>query len=165
MSSTVGYDFSQLYRSSALSFSPGTTFIATAHQNRIIVRSSSTLSVVRTWLCVFPSSPAASGSSSRSTDSIDQLLWSSDSLYLLAFSSKANLAWVFGLTEDGNGEGGELARIDGEGVERLVRVEWGTQAREVLAWSDYGVRRSTQSSGLIDFTVSAPVNDLQPVDG
>jgi len=133
-----GYDFSQLYHASILAFSPGTTFIATAYQNRIIVRSSSSLSIVRTCLCLLPSSPSSS-SSSRTVESMDQLSWSSDSLYLLAYSNKASTAWVFALTEDGVGEEGELARIGGEGVEGLAKVEWGKQGREVLAWSDYGV--------------------------
>lgn len=139
MSSSSGYDFSQLYHATSLAFSPGTTFTATAYQNRIIVRSSTTLSVVRTWICVSPASHS-SLSPTRVGETVDQLYWSSDSLYLLAFSSKSSSAWVFALTEDGDGEGGELARIGGDGVEGLVRVEWGKLGREVLAWSDYGVR-------------------------
>jgi len=146
MTGSIGYDFSQFYHASTVSFSPGTTFIATAYQNRIIVRSSSTLSVVRSWQCILPSSPSASASSStRPIESIDKIVWSSDSLYVLAFSSKATTAWVFALTEEGNGEGGEMARIGGEGVQGLVHLEWGRQGREVLAWSDYGVGRPDQS--------------------
>lgn len=138
MSSSTGYDFSQFYHASTLSFSPGTTFVATAHQNRIIVRSSSSLAVVRTWVCVLPSSPSSS-CSPLTIESIDQLLWSSDSRYIMAFSVKASTAWVFALTEDGKGEGGELARIGGDGVEGLSRVEWGPLGRVVLAWSEHGV--------------------------
>lgn len=147
MASSSGYDFSQIYHSSTLAFSPGTTFLASSHHNRLIVRSSATLAIVRTWLCRAASSPPASSSSSstsRKSDSkeefeIDTLLWSADSLYLLAFSSEARTAWVFGLAEDGSGDSGEIARIGGEGVEGLVRVEWSSTGRDVLAWSDFGV--------------------------
>lgn len=46
---------------------------------------------------------------------------------------------MFGLAEDGSGDSGEIARIGGEGVEGLVRVEWSRTGRDVLAWSDFGV--------------------------
>jgi hypothetical protein len=147
MASSSGYDFSQIYHSSTLAFSPGTTFVASSHHNRLIVRSSATLAIVRTWLCRPPFSPPAgssSSSTSRKSDpkedlEIDTLLWSADSLCLLAFSSEARTAWVFGLAEDGSGDSGEIARIGGEGAEGLVRVEWSRTGREVLAWSDFGV--------------------------
>ena len=148
MSLSGGYDFSQLYHSSLVSFSPGSTFIATVHGRRLIVRSTASLSIVRTFQCLNISTstptPTPTASSSRQPDThvalIDQLLWSSDSLYLLAFSSKAATAWVFGLTEEGNGGGGEVARLGGEGIEGLVRVEWGrgSSGRDVIAWSDHG---------------------------
>jgi hypothetical protein len=138
MSLSGGYDFSQLYHSSVAAFSPGSTFLATAHGRRIIIRSSASLSIVRTFQCL-GGSPAASTSRQTDTVTIDQLLWSFDSLYVMAFSTKAMTAWIFGLTEEGKGQGGEVARLGGEGVEGLIRVEWGRSGREVLAWSDYGV--------------------------
>ena len=137
MSLSGGYDFSQLYHASLLAYSPGSTFLATAHLNRIIIRSSSTLSIVRTFQCL---SQAQASSSKTSDLIIDQLLWSADSLYLLAFSAKAHTAWIFGLTDDGPGDGGEVGRISGDGVEGIVRVEWGRGDRDVLTWSDHGVR-------------------------
>jgi hypothetical protein len=144
MATSSGYDFSQLYHSSIVAFSPGTTFLATAHHGRIVVRSSATLAIVRTWLCSPQIPPLAASSSMHKADSnevgaIDQLLWSADSLYLLAFSSGAKTAWVFGLADEGDGESGEIARLGGEGVEGLVRVEWSKIGRDVLAWSDFGV--------------------------
>lgn len=136
MALSGGYDFSQLFHASTLSYSPGSTFIATIHGRRLIVRSTATLAIVRTFQCL-----GGAVSTSRQNDwlSIDQLLWSADSLYIMAFSAKAMTAWVFGLTDEGHGEGGEVARIGGEGVEGLMRVEWGRGGREVLAWSDHGV--------------------------
>lgn len=138
------YDFSQLFRSSIIAFSPGTTFIATAHLNRIIVRSTANLAVVRTWLCQ-PSSPAAAASSSKRTSSedgfpIDSIQWSDDGMYILAFSAKTSSAWVFGLVEEGIGACGEMALLAGEGLDGLVHVEWAQGGREVLAWSDHNVR-------------------------
>ena len=135
LSAASRFKISQIFPSSNVSISPGSTFIATAQQNQVVVRSTSTLAIVRTWLCLSPSS-----GSSRDTDPVNELLWSSDSLYLLAFSEKASSVWIFALTEDGGGEVGEVARLGGEGVERLVSVAWGKYGREVLAWSDYGVR-------------------------
>ncbi|KAK8865625.1 hypothetical protein IAR55_000769 [Kwoniella newhampshirensis] len=164
MSSSGGYEFSELFHSSILSFSPGTTFLATAHFNRIIIRSTSTLQIVRTWICIkdtpspaptpslFASTsrraPLESSTSASSTSgagdefSIDQLSWSGDSMYLLAYSAQAKTCWVFGLAEEGSGECGEIARVGGEGVEGLVRVDWGNGGREVLAWSDHALKLS-----------------------
>lgn len=139
MSLSGGYDFSQLFHASVAAFSPGSTFLATIHNSRLIIRSTSTLSIVRTFQCLSPTSTASSSHNSDTYQLIDQIYWSADSLYILAFSSKSLNAWVFGLTEEGNGEGGEVARLGREGVEGLVRVEWGRRDREVLAWSDYGV--------------------------
>lgn len=136
MSLTGGYDFSQLYHSSIAAFSPGSTFLATAHGRRVIVRSTTALTIVRTFQCL-----GGVASSSKQIDSvyIDQVSWSADSLYILAFSTKAATAWIFGLADEGNGEGGEVSRIGGEGPDGLARVEWGRGDREILAWSEYGV--------------------------
>ncbi|ORY23945.1 hypothetical protein BCR39DRAFT_548449 [Naematelia encephala] len=130
--SSSGYDFSQLFHAHTLAFSPGTTFLVTAYNNRIIIRSTSTLSIVRTFQCLLPASTSAAYV-------IDSLQWSSDSMYLLAYASKVQAVWVFGLTETGDGEGGEMARLGGE-VEGLAKVEWGKAGREILAWSDHGLR-------------------------
>ena len=138
MSLSGGYEFSQLFHASLLDFSPGSTFLATAHLNRVIVRSTSTLAIVRTFQCI----PPPESSKTPIDVVIDQLLWSSDSLYIIAFSSKVSTGWMFGLTQEGNGEGGEVARLGGEAVEGLVRVEWGKGERDVLAWSEFGVSLS-----------------------
>ncbi|WVF71024.1 hypothetical protein IAT40_005820 [Kwoniella sp. CBS 6097] len=159
-----GYEFSQFYHASLVAYSPGTTFLATSYLNRIIVRSTSTLHIVRTWNLTHPSPTASESYASSSTSSssrnhlgassfssgtgtstkndedikIDALSWSSDSMYLLAHSHHMKQAWIFGLASDGDGESGEIARIGGEGIEGLVRVEWGKKGGDVLAWSDRG---------------------------
>lgn len=132
-----GYDFSQLYHASIVTYSPGTTFIATAHLNRVIIRSTSTLQIVRTWLCNLPIPAASSSKTPAATEfSLDTLHWSEDGSYLLAMGKGA--VWIFALAQEGSGESGEVARI-GEGLEGCVKAEWGKGARDVLVWSDYGV--------------------------
>ncbi|WVQ96935.1 hypothetical protein IAU59_004044 [Kwoniella sp. CBS 9459] len=160
-----GYEFSQFYHASLVAYSPGTTFLATSYLDRIIIRSTSTLQIVRTWSLVNPSpsvdaaaSSTASSSSSSSSSKrqltatstnkndedikVDALSWSADSMYLLAHSHHSKTAWVFGLASDGAGESGEIARIGGEGRDGLIRVEWGKKGGEVLAWSDHGLKLS-----------------------
>ena len=167
MSLSGGYDFSQLYHASVLAFSPGSTFLATIHNGRLVIRSTSTLSIVRTFQCLLSqtSLPVASSSKDISVIPIvDSLSWSANSLYLLAFSSKSRTAWIFGLTEEGKGEGGEVARIGGEGIEGLVRVEWGRGGRDVLAWSDHSVSscrlRSMRSVLNAWFKLRLTIHDL-----
>lgn len=128
------YDFSPTYHSSVLAFSPGSTFIATAYIDRIVIRSTSTLQIVRTWHCL-PSSPSTSKSAEIQLSSLS---WSSDGLYILAHAVKSGSAWVFCLTDEGNGDSGEVAKI-GAGVEGMIGIEWGKGSRDILVWSDYGV--------------------------
>lgn len=141
-----GYDFSHLFPANTLAFSPGTTFLAVAHQNRIIVRSTSTLQVVRTWECTLPSEstifrskePCVASSATEATSEafiIDTLQWSGDSTYLLVHSKEAKMAWVYGVAQEG-----EAAHVGGMGVEGLSKVEWGKGNREVLAWTEIDSR-------------------------
>lgn len=130
-----GYDFSQLYHSSVLAYSPGSTFIATAHHNRIIVRSTTTIQIVRTWLCT-PATPIASSSKSPVEFNIDILQWSEDGSYILAMGK--GTVWVFALAEEGSGASGEVAVV-GEGLDGCVKAQWGSGGRSILVWSDHGV--------------------------
>ncbi|XAO23555.1 hypothetical protein I312_102334 [Cryptococcus bacillisporus CA1280] len=141
-----GYDFSHLFPANVLAFSPGTTFLAVAHQNRIIVRSTSTLQIVRTWECILPpeaqvarpKEPGIRSSVAGATSeifSIDTLQWSGDSMYLLVHSRETKMAWVYGVAQEG-----EAARVGGMGVEGLSKVEWGKGDREVLAWTEIDSR-------------------------
>ena len=136
-----GYDFSQLYHANIIAFSPGSTFTATAHGRRVIIRSTDSLSIVRTFQCL-PSTPGPTTATAAVKDAsiIDHLSWSADSLYIIASSSRTSTAWVFGLTEQGSGEGGEIARLSGDGVDGLAKVEWGRNGREILAWSEHTPR-------------------------
>ncbi|ODO12099.1 hypothetical protein I350_00885 [Cryptococcus amylolentus CBS 6273] len=143
-----GYEFSHLFSASTIAFSPGTTFLATAHHNRIVVRSTATLQVVRTWACTRPPAPLpppfnkAKPTPSTAQDplpadefTIDSLQWSRDSMYLLVYSSQVKMAWVYGIAQEG-----ESARIGGMGVEGLLRVEWGRAGRDVLSWQEFDTK-------------------------
>ncbi|WVO13051.1 hypothetical protein L204_100661 [Cryptococcus depauperatus] len=143
------YDFSHIFNASVLAFSPGTTFIATAFHNRIVVRSTSTFQIVRTWVVTVKDIEASSsrqGQYSTTSPSsqndpeefeIDNLQWSGDGLYLLIHSSHAKMAWVYGLAEEI-----QSARIAGMSVEGLSKVEWAKSGREVLAWTDFNLKLS-----------------------
>nr|XP_018265096.1 uncharacterized protein I303_03279 [Kwoniella dejecticola CBS 10117]OBR87254.1 hypothetical protein I303_03279 [Kwoniella dejecticola CBS 10117] len=138
------YDFSQLYHASLVAYSPGTTFLATVFQNRIIIRSTSTLQIVRTWSCSHTASTSIASSSKASEGhvKIDSVEWSEDGLYILAFSASAKTAWVFGLASEGDGQSGEMAKIGGEGIEGMIKVEWGRSGKMILAWADHGLKLS-----------------------
>ena len=131
-----GYDFSPLYHAAHLAFSPGSTFLATAHEKRVIIRSTNNLAIVRAWHLA----------SLAPSDLVSSVQWSDDGLYILVFSRSAGAAWVFGLGAVGEGEDGAVAKIMGGGVEGLERVEWAKGGREVLAWGEHGVGLLTQRS-------------------
>ncbi|EIW73103.1 hypothetical protein TREMEDRAFT_42179 [Tremella mesenterica DSM 1558] len=159
----TGYDFSRLFNSSILAFSPGSTFLATAYQSRVIVRSTSNLSIVRTYQCLSASQSAGPSRASEEL-SVEQLLWSSDGRYLLSYG-RGN-AWVFGLAVAGDGEGGEMVRIGG-GVEGLIKVEWAKGGHEVLAWSEHGLRLTiynleTGEVGMIQYPKSPETHTWSP---
>lgn len=113
------YQFSETTAASCVAFSPGSTFIATASEDRIVVRSSATLSAVRTWTCTLPDP-----SSSRAVN-INSLQWSTSGSRLLAQSSSCGVAWVFDLAEDQ-----VLSRLSGD----IARAEFGLD--DVVALSE-----------------------------
>nr|XP_019007567.1 uncharacterized protein I206_07581 [Kwoniella pini CBS 10737]OCF46348.1 hypothetical protein I206_07581 [Kwoniella pini CBS 10737] len=157
-----GYDFSPSYHASLVSYSPGTTFLATVYQNRVIIRSTSTLQIVRTWSCNQPSSIASTSRDIQEQVKIDSVEWSEDGLYILAFSSSIKTAWVFALATNGDGDSGEIAKIGGEGVEGLIKVEWGRSGKTILAWSDFNLKLSIfdLSSGITRI-IQNPKSHLQ----
>jgi WD40 repeat protein len=137
-----GYDFSPLYHASHLAFSPGSTFLAVSHDDRLMIRSTSNLGIIRTWRIASLSSRLLSSASTskESVSTIDWVQWSDDGLYILVFCKAEGVALVFSLAQAGMGEDGEVARIDNGGVEGIDRVEWARGGREVLAWGEHGVR-------------------------
>lgn len=121
------YQFSQLYAGSCVAFSPGSTFLATATEDSVIVRASTTLDPVRTWTCTLPDP-----SSSRAVQ-ISSLSWSPNGSRLLAQSTSAGVSWVFDLADDL-----QICRLSGE----MTRAEW--VGDDVVALSER-VRRTGSS--------------------
>lgn len=169
-------DFTDLYPTSSLQaplFSPGSTFLATSHRDRIIIRHSLSLQVLQAFTLPVPSPPpspagslsrrtgpagspssaSAAGSSSTAADKpqeITSLTFSPDSERILAVCARQNVAYVFRLGSLVDGDGLE-ATLHG-GIERLSRVEWapsslpGEGKTTLLAWSELGVRPNPSSS-------------------
>jgi hypothetical protein len=160
-------DFTDLYPTSSQQqplFSPGSTFVATTHRSRIIIRHSLSLQVLQSFELPPlspPSSPAGSlsrrtasspsgsnaagGSSIERQQEITSLSFSPDSERILVVCARQNVAYVFQLGSLVDGDGLEATLYGG--VERLSRVEWapsslpGEAKTTLLAWSELGVRR------------------------
>ncbi|KAI1789348.1 hypothetical protein LXA43DRAFT_1062972 [Ganoderma leucocontextum] len=128
-------DFTEIYKqtSSLVSFSPGTHFLLTAVQDRLIIRRSDSFQIARTWLVhstPSPTSAALSNATStgpsslrdRSGESgsnawITHAGWSCDSEYVLGACAKTGVVSVFKLRDET-----WSARIEaGSG---LVKAEW-----------------------------------------
>lgn len=116
------YQFSKVHRATCISYSPGSTFIATAVIDQILVRTTSTLECVRSWTCTLGD---PSDSHNLEAPSIDHLEWSPGGSQVLAFSSATGVVWVFDLAQDG-----VVARIAGN----VVKAEWGEE--DVLTQSE-----------------------------
>ena len=144
-------DFTEIYKQtfSLVSFSPGTHFLLTAVQDRLIVRRSDSFQIARTWLVDTTPSPTnaalssatAAGPSSlrdRMGDStangwVTHAGWSCDSEYVLGASAKPGVVQVFKLRDES-----WTARIE-SGAEGLVKAEWAPDGRTVLCFSEWGV--------------------------
>ncbi|KAI0776895.1 WD repeat-containing protein 8 [Trametes elegans] len=145
-------DFTEIYKQTAslVAFSPGTHFLLTAVQDRLIVRRSDSFQIARTWLVdtsPSPTSAALTSSSSaapsslraKSEDSssnawITHAGWSCDSEYVLGASTKTGVVSVFKLRDES-----WSVRIEA-GSEGLVKAEWAPDGRTVLCFSEWGLR-------------------------
>jgi hypothetical protein len=119
-------DFTEIYRQSAslVAFSPGTHFILTAVQDRVIIRRSDTFQVTRTWQIESSPSPTnqllapdSKKSSELNHHLVTHLGWSCDSQYILAACAKRAVVHIFKLEDEA-----WSARIDG-GVEGALSAE------------------------------------------
>ncbi|KAG5340606.1 hypothetical protein C0989_001048 [Termitomyces sp. Mn162] len=142
-------DFTEIYKqsSSLVSFSPGTQFILTAIEDRLIVRRTDTLQIIRTWLLDASRSPTHASLTTLKAKSsslahlvstqeawISHLGWSCDSEFILAACAKRGVVHIKKLQdEDWTG------RIDC-GAEGLVKVEWAPDGRTILCFSEWGLR-------------------------
>ncbi|THU93629.1 YVTN repeat-like/Quino protein amine dehydrogenase [Dendrothele bispora CBS 962.96] len=135
-------DFTEIYQQSSnlVAFSPGTHFILTAVNDRLIVRSTDTFSITRTWLVDSSPSPthpitARPSSKVKPSDAfITHIGWSCDSEHVFAACAKRGVVDVYKLRdEEWN------ARID-SGAEGLVKAEWAPDGRTVMCFSEWGLR-------------------------
>ncbi|KAH9939670.1 YVTN repeat-like/Quino protein amine dehydrogenase [Epithele typhae] len=135
-------DFTEIYRQTAslVAFSPGTHFLLTAVQDRLVVRRSDSFQIARTWLVDPTPSPTAAAlprDKEREKDAhgwITHAGWSCDSEYVLGACARAGVVQVFKLRDEA-----WTARIDA-GSEGLVKAEWAPDGRTVLCFSEWGLR-------------------------
>ncbi|TBU44554.1 WD repeat-containing protein 8 [Dichomitus squalens] len=145
-------DFTEIYKQTAslVSFSPGTHFLLTAVQDRLIVRRSDSFQIARTWLVDSTPSPTSAALSNavgagpsslrdRSGETISSAWithagWSCDSEYVLGACAKSGVVSVFKLRDET-----WSARIKA-GSEGLVKAEWAPDGRTVLCFSEWGLR-------------------------
>lgn len=128
-------DFTEIYKQTAglVAFSPGTHFILTAVQDRIVVRRADSFQITRTWRISEASDPAAQAGASSPSAWITHAGWSCDSEYILAACAKKGVVEVFKLRDEAWN-----ARIDC-GAEGLVKAEWTPDGRSILCFSEWGV--------------------------
>ncbi|KAL7278087.1 hypothetical protein ACG7TL_008057 [Trametes sanguinea] len=146
---TWNMDFTEIYNQTAslVHFSPGTHFLLTAVEDRLIIRRSDSFQIARTWLVDTSRSPtsaalanaaaAAAGPSSLrpKTDEtawITHAGWSCDSEYVFGACAKTGVVSVFKLRDET-----WSARIEA-GSEGLVRAEWAPDGRTILCFSEWG---------------------------
>ncbi|KAL1942337.1 hypothetical protein VTO73DRAFT_6401 [Trametes versicolor] len=140
-------DFTEIYKqtSSLVSFSPGTHFLLTAVQDRLIIRRSDSFQIARTWLVDPTPSPTAAALASSSKHKgraqaedtshwITHAAWSCDSEYVMAACARTGVVSVFKLRDEA-----WSARIEA-GSEGLVKAEWAPDGRTVLCFSEWGLR-------------------------
>ena len=146
-------DFTEIYKqtSSLVAFSPGTHFLLTAAQDRLVVRRSDSFQIARTWLVDPTPSPTAAALAGardrergrdRESDRerereregwITHAGWSCDSEYVLGACARTGVVCVFKLRDEA-----WSARIEA-GSEGLVKAEWAPDGRNVLCFSEWGV--------------------------
>ncbi len=146
----ASYAFSEAYThssSSSCAFSPGSSALASAYADRIVVRSTETMQVVRTWTCREPTAPAwhpvyrqagvkrEAARPSAEPIEVSSIAWSPSSSHLLVTALKARLVYVFSTSDEGD----EPAAVIRAGIEGIIRAEWNENGEEVLCWSEAGV--------------------------
>ena len=143
-------DFTEIYNQTAslVYFSPGTHFLLTAVEDRLIVRRSDSFQIARTWLVDTAPSPtaaalAAIGATNAGPSATRQKAeenawithagWSCDSEYVLGACAKTGVVSVFKLRDEE-----WSARIEA-GAEGLMKAEWAPDGRTVLCFSEWCV--------------------------
>jgi hypothetical protein len=118
-------DFSQVYKQSLSKFSPNGEFIATAVQQRLVIRQTDTLQILQLYTCL---------------DNIQDLQWSPDSDLILCVSYKLKTFQIWCLSNEK-----WTAQID-EGLAGLVKVMWTPDGRHLMSFSDFNVDQFNQAA-------------------
>ena len=131
-------DFTEIYKQTGglVAFSPGTHFILTAVQDRVVVRRADSFQITRTWQLAESEAEPSGKAASTSAATITHAGWSCDSEYILAACAKRGVVEVFKLRDENFN-----ARIDC-GAEGLVKAEWTPDGRSILCFSEWGVSLS-----------------------
>lgn len=98
--------------------------ICQSEQNRVVVRDSESLDVLRTYSCL---------------DGVSELAWSPDSEYLLASQLKRKIVQVFSVADPS-----WTCKID-EALAGLTHACWAPDSRHILTRSEYNLRLSIWS--------------------
>ncbi|GAA5869587.1 hypothetical protein JCM16303_000517 [Sporobolomyces ruberrimus] len=126
---STSYDLSPLYRHSTSHFVPSSPpTLLSSHQSKLILRSTSTLQIIRTWSLVSSTSPGTF-SISISPSRTNPLV--------LAYHSKLALAWVLDPDQDEPVAKVEIGKVDG-----CTGITWDNQGKTVLIWSENHLRVS-----------------------
>ncbi|OSX62913.1 hypothetical protein POSPLADRAFT_1065946 [Postia placenta MAD-698-R-SB12] len=157
-------DFTEIYKQSAslVCFSPGTRFLLTAIQDRLVIRHAETFQIIRTWAMENTGTPTSlvvsntaaakintkgadpskgrrinrsggnEGSASGNESWVTHAGWSCDSEYVFGACAKSGFVEVFQMRDDA-----WRTRIDA-GAEGLTKVEWAPDGRSIVCWSEWG---------------------------
>ncbi|GAA6005271.1 hypothetical protein JCM11491_002641 [Sporobolomyces phaffii] len=131
------YDLSPLYRHSTSHLIPSSpATIVSVHASKLILRSSSTLQIIRTWSLVQAQPPSPTSSAPAFTLSISPR----DPHYILAHHHKLQTAWVLDPASDD-----PVAKLQVGKVEGCSGMAWDQTAAEghtVLVWAENHLRVS-----------------------
>lgn len=121
--------FSDLVLGTNTLISPSSKYLAIVSNSRLTVRDSETLGIIH----IFPG-----------VDTIDKVMFSPDSQYIMMCTFRRNTVQIFSLLD-----GDWRCRIN-EGVASIVNAQWTPDSRGVITESDFGIQLSVWS--LIDST-------------
>ncbi|KAH8925730.1 WD40 repeat-like protein [Atractiella rhizophila] len=138
-----GYDFTPLYKHSTTAISPNGLYTVSCLAHRLVLRSTSTLQILRSWTCTRPNPKekrVATSSKDSGDATISSIAWSPRGTHVLAVSEAKGAIWIFDIEEE---DGPALtADIGGEGLVKGSPAKWTADGRAVMLWSDYGLRLS-----------------------
>ena len=100
-------------------FSPNGRFIANASQFRLVIREFETLQIIGVLTCI---------------DSIDKVIWSPNSTMVLTSCYKRGVSQIWSIQSSSC-----ISKLD-EGSSGLVDGTWCPDSKQVLTWSEFGVR-------------------------